>query len=959
MKLNLRNYQAGIDLGTTNSAISIVDKDGIKTLDISGGQMLLPSCVYFGDDGTRFTGIEAINKLIQDSKTNGHQWFKRKMGKDIPFPIQTLKTTLLAEELSGIILQKLQQIYNNSFGEDLRTVIVTVPARFDLKAVDATRIAAMGNYHLNGTSRVKPKKESVYYADFLQVETLMEPIAASLAYGMDRNAKDNGSWLVYDLGGGTFDAAVVNYRDGHMDVKFHAGDMSLGGHDFDRKMLHYIVKKLNEQYDLTNFETSEKYRNICNYLLYKIEQLKIDLSKEKEVVLTIPNPEFTDNKNTPVKAEIVITRDDYNREVGPIFQRSLEICLNLFKENKINPSDLDRVLLVGGPTQYPYFREQIKNQLKIDFDTSVNPMTAVTFGAAIFGSTRDLPEEVKSEIIEIISQTPADCRLEINCVNQSLADSEMVTGQIILPDNNYQSVESISISRADKGWESGDIPVDPTDGTFAVEVLLKKNRINSYKVSVNGKNGQKFSVISDEFTIIPIENPVDHAPYSLNITTKGNKCKKIISKDAPLPAEGMNTFYTTEEIKKDSGSDQAILYIELTEGESENPVDNIYIGTLKIQNEELRRDLPVDTELEVFVKAKADRTILATCSIPLTGQSFEAIIEVARSKDDKNKVFDEFENLKSNYNRIKEHVEETGISEWSVKFNQLKIDDDIRNIENTVTEIKNSGGDELSMSDMLLKVNAIITEVKLKLESFEKEFIFVYTQERIKKMKDLLADENGELGNKISQLENQLKSAEEESSVDKAKSNNKDLDKYDKKVMGTLFLYYLYCFSLTKQNGFVQDINTLKKVASEKFLYDVVAKVQLIINDWNRDINDKSINCNLLGKFYNKFDYNIQKIFNETENKENYPIPDYDKIATIFNRHAIVFDHSIINEIANISGAKKELLKKAIEFANTYLEGKLDLIDSKLDEFANMYYIDPSVPGSIDSGKMPGGPPIR
>ena len=209
MKLNLRNYQAGIDLGTTNSAISIIDSEGIKTLDISGGQHLLPSCVYFGDDGTRFTGIEAINKLIQDSKTNGHQWFKRKMGKDIPFPIQSLKTTLLAEELSGIILQKLQQVYNSIFSEDLRTVIVTVPARFDLKAVDATRIAAMGNYNLNGNSRVKPKKESLYYANFLQVETLMEPIAASLAYGMDRNAKDNGSWLVYDLGGGTFDAAVM------------------------------------------------------------------------------------------------------------------------------------------------------------------------------------------------------------------------------------------------------------------------------------------------------------------------------------------------------------------------------------------------------------------------------------------------------------------------------------------------------------------------------------------------------------------------------------------------------------------------------------------------------------------------------------------------------------------------------------------------------------------------------
>ena len=725
-------------------------------------------------------------------------------------------------------------------------------------------------------------------------------------------------------------------------------------------MLHYIVKKLNEKYDLVNFETSEKYRTVCNYLLYKIEQLKIDLSKEKEVVLTIPNPEFTDNKNNPVKAEIVITRDDYNREVGPIFQRSLEICLNLFKENKINPSELDRVLLVGGPTQYPYFREQIKDQLKIDFDISVNPMTAVTVGAAIFGSTRDLPEEVKPEIIEILSKTPADCRLEVNCVNQTLEESEVVTGKVILEDNNYDLVESISITRTDKGWDSGDLQIDPTDGTFASEVLLRKKQPNTFKIIVNGRNGQRFSVTSDEFTILHgVGGTIDHAPYSLNITVKGNKCRKIIQKDAELPAEGMNLFHTTAEIKKDKGSDQAILYIELTEGESENPADNIYIGTLKIPNEELRRDLPIDTELEVFVKEKADRTILATCSIPLTGQSFEAVIEVARSKDDKKKVSEEFENLRSNYIRIKENVDETGIAEWNMKFDQLALDRDISEIEINVNEIKNSGSDDLTLSDTILKVNAMITEAKLKLENFEKEFIFIYTKERIKKMQENLSEKGSDLENKISQLNDQLSHAEEESSVEKAKSVNTELSKYDEKFLGTLFLYYLYCYTLTKSNAFVQDINTLKRVASEKFLYDVVSKVQLIINDWNRDIENKSINCNLVGKFYNRFDYNIRKIFDETENKETYPIPDHDKIATIFNQHTIVFDHTIIDEIAAISGAKKDVLRKAIEFATAYQERKLDLMEIKLDEFKNLYYIDPSVPGSISSDKMPGGPPIQ
>ncbi|MBN2612315.1 MAG: Hsp70 family protein [Bacteroidales bacterium] len=961
MKLNLRNYQAGIDLGTTNSAISIVDHEGIKTLEISGGQSLLPSCVFFGDDGTRYTGVEAINKLINDPKTNGHQWFKRKMGKDIPFPIQSLKTTLLAEELSGIILQKLQQVYSMHFAEDLRTVIVTVPARFDLKAVDATRIAAMGNYRLNGTGRVKPKKESIYYADFIQVETLMEPIAASLAYGMDRNVKDNGSWLVYDLGGGTFDAAVVNYRDGHMDVKFHAGDMSLGGHDFDRRMLHYIVKKLNEQYDLTNLETSEKYRNICNYLLYEIERLKIELSKEKEVILNIPNPEFTDNKGRAVKAQIVITREDYNREVGPVFQRSIEICLNLFKENKIKPSELDRVLLVGGPTQYPFFREQIKDQLKIDFDTSVNPMKAVTVGAAIFGSTRDIPEEVKPEIIEIISKTPADCRLEIHCPNQSFQDSEMITGKILLEDNNYAVVESVSISRADKGWDSGDIPVDPTDGTFVTEVFLKKKQPNTFKAIVNGKGGQRFVVSSDEFTILHgIGGSIDHAPYSLNITIKGQKCTRIIAKDAELPAEGMKTFYTAREIRKGSGDDQGILYVELTEGESENPSDNIYIGTLKIPNDELRRDLPVDTELEIFVMAKADRTIVANCSIPFTGQSFEAIIEVARTSDNKDIVSKELDNLKSDYYRIKEEVDEIADMQIEAKFNDLNVDKDIDNIAKLSGEIINNGDNHLMISDILLKVNAMLTETKLKLENFEKEFVFIYTREKIAKMKQNLDDNDGELANKINQLEDQLNAAETETSVSKTKAINKELFKYDQKGLGTLFLYYLYCYCLTKINGFAINLNELKAEFVKNYnLFQHALKIQIIIDGWNKEINNPSIKCPKLGKFFNQLDPTLQNIYNEhIENKENFPISDYDLIAEIFNRNAIVFNLSIIDDISTIKYAKKEVMKKAVEFAKIYQQGKIDVIDKKLDEFSGLYMIDPSVRGSVDLGGMPGGPDI-
>lgn len=940
MKLNLRNYQAGIDLGTTNSAVSILDQNGAKILDIEGGNNLLPSCVYFHPEHGCMTGTEAKNLWANETgDTNGHKSFKKKMGREIPFPIHSLSTTLLAEELSGIVLKKLQEIYKREIGEDLHTVIVTVPARFDIKAVDATRVAAMGNYKANGTTRVQYKKQSEYYGSFLQVETLMEPIAASLAYGMKDNVDKNGSWLVFDFGGGTFDAAIVNYQEGHMDVKFHAGDNQLGGDNLDSKMLHYLIDRLSKSYDLKNFETSKKFKTIVNKLLYEIEKIKITLSTENEAVLITP-PGFRDNKNREVKEEIVITRDDYNREVGPILQRSIDICLQLFKDNQIAPSDLDRVLLVGGPTQYPYFREMIKNQLKIEVDTSIDPMTAVATGAAIYGSTRDIPEDVKPEIIDILSQTPTDCRVEINCENKTLHKSEIVTGTIIVPDGNLDMIDSISISRSDKGWESGNLKIND-DGTFDVEVHLREKQANFFHVQVNGKGGKNFTVTSNEFSILHgIAGTTDHAPYSLNITIKGQKCVVIIPKDAEYPAQGFNTFYTTREISKDDEDDQGILFVEITEGESEDAGNNIFIGQLKIPNDELSRNLPIDTQLEVSVYSKSDRTITASCTIPIARQTFEAEIIVDRTKEGKQQFIDDFRSFKNDFETIKTNTKNLEDSEWPQKLDDLSLDKAIEEIETIVSEeIEGDEKEEIFLADSLMKARNMLTDAKLKLERFEGEYIFDYTRYKLGNLRENITETDGKVADKIVEWDEQLDAYEEEASVEKVNSINSEMYKYDKTHMGTVFLIHVIGFSWTKQDFFAEYLNELKSVATKAGNYEAVNEIVVASTDWNVEINDENNNVVILGKYYRKLGYTLQGIIDNLEEEEIFTINDFDKIGHILNNAEFIFEPAIIEKIAKIKNASRKLLQKGIEFSKAYTSGKLDKMNVLLEEFKDMYMI--------------------
>ncbi len=959
MKLNTRNYQAGIDLGTTNSAIAIIEQNGVKLLETDANEVLLPSCVYFHAKDVYFTGNIAKNQRISNSK-NGHKSFKKEMGANTPFPIEVLGSNLLAEELSGIILKKLGEVYLHFVGEPLHTVVVTVPARFDLKATHATQVAAMGNYKLNGYSRIETEKLSRHYASFLKVEILMEPIAASLAYGMSKQKTKNGSWLIFDFGGGTFDAAIVNYVDGHMDVKHNSGNNHLGGDDLDIKILKYIINKLSEKYNLTDFfneDKPDKYCYIRNRLLDDIEKLKITLTKVDNAPIVMPH-NFKDNDGVAVKEDFTITREIFNQQVEPIFQQAIDICLNLFDEHNIKPSDLDKILLVGGPTQIPYFREMIRNQLQIELDTSIDPMTAVATGAALYSQITEIPEETIPEIITLLNQKPTDCRVEIKCDTTTLQDSLWINGSVIPSNHDYQSIDSIIIIRDDKGWQSERINPEK-DGLFATEIHLRKMELNIFHITVFGKDGKMFTVTSNEFSILQGAGKItDRTPFSLNITLEGYKCATIIKKDSEYPASNMESFYTTKEIIKGKNTDEGTLYVELTEGESENPDNNTYLGTLKIPNSELNRNLPIDTKLEITISAKSGRTIFAECYIPLTMQIFPGEIRIARTGIGKDKLIADFEALKIEYSKIANDVRNLNESKWNVVFEKQHIDTDINWLEQLIEhDIKEPKIAELTFAHILMKTRNILTETSLKLERFENQFIFDLVNYKIKQIRANLNSTNCSIADKLYEKENQLDYCREQHLPYEAKSINISLRRFEREYLGIDFLFHLQGFILTKQNLFADELNSLQEAIKNADRHDLEISMRSIINDWNYGMERKK-GCLLLQRFYNRLQYELQSIVDKTESRETFSIPDYDKIGTIWNRYND-YDLNMLEKIATISNPSKSLLISAIDFCKAYPEGKIDKLENFLTRFTDLYFIDQKIRGNISQSGEDVGPPIR
>ncbi len=345
----------GIDLGTTNSCVAVLEGGEPKVIPNSEGNRTTPSVVAFkGDD--ELVGETAKRQAVTNVN-NTISSIKRKMGTKEKVEANGRKYT--PEEISAKILMKLKKDAEAYLGEKVTKAVITVPAYFN----DAERQATKNAGKIAG----------------LEVERIInEPTAAALAYGIDKQ-DDTHTVLVYDLGGGTFDVSILELGDGVFEVKSTAGNNRLGGDDFDQRIMDYLVDTFKKE----NGVDLSKDKMAMQRIKDAAEKAKKDLSGMSTTQISIPF--ITQNSDGPLHLEVSLTRSKFEELCMDLFESTLEPVRKALKDAKLKNSDINKVLLVGGSTRIPYIQELVKKELGQEPSKGVNPDEVVAMGAAIQG----------------------------------------------------------------------------------------------------------------------------------------------------------------------------------------------------------------------------------------------------------------------------------------------------------------------------------------------------------------------------------------------------------------------------------------------------------------------------------------------------------------------------------------------------------------------------------------------
>jgi molecular chaperone DnaK len=593
----------GIDLGTTNSALSRMENGEVVTREIEGSR-ILPSCIIIRRNGARTIGMRAKNKFPHFVE------FKRKMGQDVEFDAPD-GTKVDPVKLSAELLKKLaSEITDEAF----KSVVITVPAAFELPQVSDTKRAAE-------------------LAGFEQVEILQEPVAAAFNYGLKHKVK-NGKFVVFDFGGGTFDSALVTATGGVMEVKSSEGDNFLGGGDIDRAVVSEIfLPYLRQNYTITELESKDEsdYNHWKQRLKNIADDLKIELGKkDASDVLTDIGELPEDDEGEEMELDFTVTRDQLNELARPLFQRAIDKTKSLLKNNDLSASDLSALVLVGGPTQMPLLRDMVEEQL-IKPDISINPMTGIAEGAALYASTME--NKIKA--------------------HGSGSDSGDDDGQSALElEVGYESptnLEKGPISVLVKGSPEplfGEIQSD--DGLFTTdraaldavfEVDINQAKANNFTINVFNEKNELVACSPNKFTILPGigvsgGSPLPHR-IGMDFQAKNGKVLfhsfQGLEKDKPMPAVGKSTIdlYTQRELRPGNEDDKLVIsiYQAGTEAEGSRSIVNSRIGQIEITGANVDKFVPERTQVKFTLSIDISQNMTLEADFPTLDFDIEKAME--------------------------------------------------------------------------------------------------------------------------------------------------------------------------------------------------------------------------------------------------------------------------------------------------------------------------------------------
>ena len=605
----------GIDLGTTNSAIAVM-QDGdsviIKSDDDQGDTTA--SCISFNKKQIMRVGEKAKNAIEQEAiqnfknrkaaKPNGYQEFKRNMGTNYNYESTFMDRSYTAEALSAEVLKKLKGYVRD---ENVTSAVITVPAMFEQSQLDATQRAAE-------------------LAGFSYCELLQEPIAASIAYGI-KAASQSGYWLVFDFGGGTFDAALMHTEDGIMKVVDSAGNNHLGGKDLDTAIVNQLfIPEIQNQCDLEETISGSAMKDLLQEALKGYAaQAKIKLSSSDQWSEYIDNL-GDDDEGEEIEFDITITLDQYERVVTPIFQQAIDITQDLIKRNNLEPSDLSSLILVGGPTFQQTLRRMLAEQVTDKIDTSIDPMTAVARGATLFASTKDIPRELqkrdttKAQLILKYPETTVETAEHLGVkIDRSASDSA-------LPETF-----NLEVLRTDGAWSSGSLAID--NDVEIIELQLNTGKTNHFELKLSSSDGTIIPCQPNTITIIQglkIANAT--LPYSIGIEVYDTLVAKQgvwpltgLEKNKTLPAKGKGTYKTMQDVRPGVKDDViTIPTYEINFGkEGSKAIFNTRFGEISVSGEDLPGFLPSGSDVEVTLSIDSSRRAKYELYFPSLDETYE------------------------------------------------------------------------------------------------------------------------------------------------------------------------------------------------------------------------------------------------------------------------------------------------------------------------------------------------
>ena len=633
----MKSVNFGIDLGTTNSLIAKFENGKVQVFKNPVGQKetlasvvaYRPERVLIGDKAREYLTKDAINVF---------SGFKRKMGTDEKYYVVNIDENVTPVELSTLILKELKKFVPPT--DPVESVVITIPASFDSMQSNATLNAG---------------KE----AGFKDVFLLQEPIAACLAFFNETAQTDipAGNWLVYDLGGGTFDVALVKQQEEQLKIVDHEGNNFLGGMDFDFAIMDkIIIPAIIKQTGIENFEEEfrdkhGKYEMLYYQVMYYAEEAKKELSQSPST--SIDFSAIIDEKKYDFYIEI--TREEIDKIFLTLVNETIHLLRNVLVNNKLKNEEINAIILVGGSTYLPVVREQLNIQTGIPLNYAIDPTTSVAVGAAHYAANKyyeptiaekpSANEQIVNDLLAGIVSQEVELKINLNYARSSRDKEEILLINCI----GYFEQKTYRITRSDGGYDSGFVTLKSKKTEF-LPLIPGINNVFTFRIFDEGNN--EINSLLEEVIITQGVYNIDGQPLPHDICievddveNKNTKLEAIFTRNSLLPQKRTLYREISKTIKK--GSDDSIT-INILEGDNNSrPSSNLTIGCIQISGKDLQTDLIKGSDIEIQIHLTDSRVLNTQVFLVMTQQEFNNVFSISEKQINISRLKEQFNILEN------------------------------------------------------------------------------------------------------------------------------------------------------------------------------------------------------------------------------------------------------------------------------------------------------------------------